>query len=242
VKKLSALQSAQLDEVEHELRVVAGTTKGRRAFDGFRWDLATQLSCANLYELAQNLRCGPEGECRSLGFYWLLMNYHESQELTLVALVALRPALERLLSLIDPSGRDEDVVADLLAAFAGLPVIEEIDVPAFLADLQRVGRRGIRHRAVFRAHDIVNDSDVDLNVGELPKELGIDAEALIDTLLRNGVLSCDDAEVLLRSHISGESLRDLARERHVPYKTLQSQRLRCEKALRGHLRREGLVE
>jgi hypothetical protein len=238
VKKTSPLHKACLDQIAHELAVISPTSRGRRAFDAFRFDLVTEFTCSNLVELATKLRCGPEGEFPSVGFLWLLHEAHERPEYALAVLVALRPALERILTFLDPSGRDEDAGADLLAAFYGLLPIENYEPRVFLLELQKTARRDVRHRATLRERDAQCDGELDLNVSGTDDDFGHDLERLVDRLVRDGVVSIEDAELVVRSLADNEGLRDLALERGVPYKTLQSQRLRCENVIRGYLRRE----
>jgi hypothetical protein len=58
-------------------------------------------------------------------------------------------------------------------------------------------------------------------------------------LVHSGYLSRRDGEVLVRTHIHNEGMKVSADERGISYRTLQSQRLRAEKAAQVFLLREG---
>ena len=236
-----AVHLAPLELITHELHVVSRTSLGRRAFDGVTWDAIDTSGCSNLEELAAKLRCGPEGEGRDISLPALLHISHQCRPLALTAFVAMRPALERMLSLIDPRGRDEEAGEDLVREFFVMvgpssPLLHE-----FLIELHRRTRASVRRRRRKRERD--REREVELEAPHLELVSGGDpADSTGDVLARLvacGVVSHDDAELLVRTHVLGQSLLALACERDVPYRTLQSQRLRAEAAIRGHLRRAG---
>jgi hypothetical protein len=241
VKRLSTLHRSALDQVTHELAVVAHTTLGRRAFDAVRFDLITEFSCSNLEELSQQLRCGPEGECYSLGLFWLLSVAHERREFALCAAVALRPAFERIVTLSDPSGRDEDLVCDLLAAFYGSLPITTHNTREYLIHLHNEVRSEVRRRKALTKRDSVVDTQIDPETPERREVPTFDLRTVIAEVVRQGLLTNDEIELVVRTQVDGEKLHDLAVERNILYKTLQSQRRRAELVLRGFLSREGVV-
>ncbi len=241
VKRLSTLQRTTFDQVDRELAVVAQTTLGRRAFEVVRFDLMSEFSCTNLQELAQKLRCGPEGECYSLGFFWLLSVAHERPEFALCAAVTLRPALERIVTLVDPSGRDEDIVSDLLTAFYRSLPITTFKTRDYLVTLQKGVRREVRRRVAQRKRDSVVDAQLDPETPESFDNPGSDLFGVIEEVRALGLLTHEEIELIVCTHVDGVSLHDLAIERNVPYKTLQSQRRRAESVLRGHLSRQAVI-
>jgi len=239
--KSFAVHLAPLELVTHELRVVARTSVGLRAFESISWEAIDTSGCSNLVELAAKLRCGPEGEGRDISLPALLHISHQCRPLALTAFVAMRPALERTLSLIDPRGGDEEAGEDLVREFFVMvgpssPLLHE-----FLTELHRRTRASVRRRRRKRERD--REREVELETPHLDLVSGGDpADSTGDVLARLvacGVVSHDDAELLVRTHVLGESLSVIALESHVPYRTLQSQRLRAEAAIRGHLRRSG---
>jgi hypothetical protein len=240
VKRLSTLHRSALDQVERELAVVSRTTLGRQAFDAVRFDLITEFSCSDLEELALKLRCGPEGECYSLGFFWLLSVAHERREFALCAAVALRTAFERIVTLSDRSGRDEDLVFDLLDAFYRSLPITTFETRDYLVTLREEVRRDVLRRKARRKKDSVVDAQVDPEAPKNVEAPPFDLRTVMAHVLQEGLLTHDEIKLILHTHVDGEKLHDLALERNLPYKTLQSQRRRAELILRGFLSREGL--
>jgi hypothetical protein len=240
VKRLSSLHRNALDQVERERAVVSRTTLGRHAFDAVRFDLITEFSCSNLEELAVQLRCGPEGECYSLGFFWLLSVAHERREFALCAAVALRTAFERIVTLSDRSGRDEDLVFDLLGAFYRSLPITTFEPREYLVTLREEVRRDVLRRKARRKKYSVVDAQLDIETPERFEAPPFDLRSVMAHVLQEGLLTHDEINLVLHTHVDGEKLHALALERNLPYKTLQSQRRRAELILRGYLSREGL--
>ena len=239
VKSVAPRHRAFLDQIDQELAVTSRTTLARRAFDAVCFDLMDDFSGTNLAELAQSLRCGPEGEYPCWGFLWLLKCAHERREFALCAAVALRPAFERILNLVDPAGRDEDAAADLLAAFYNSLPITTFDTDKYLVTLQNEVRRSVRRRNEQQRRDSVLAGEVDPDTTDESESPPFDLETVIERVVREFVLTVAETELIVRTQVDSESLRELCIERNVPYKTLQSQRLRAEKTQRGYLSREG---
>lgn len=238
VKRLHSVHSGPLDLVDRELEIVAATSAGRRAFDGFRFDLVRATDCQNLSQLARHLRCGPEGEMTSIGHVWALHHADESRELALVGLAALRPALERSLTLLDPHGLDEFAAGDLIAEFYLAIPMNTDHLNEFVAGIHRAARVGVRRRQRERTREVQLDDDYDAPSPDSdPAEIVGD---LMGRLVESNVITHREAELLTRTRVYDEDLKVLAREWRVPYKTLQGQRWRCERRVAGFLRREEL--
>ncbi len=230
------MHTRPLDLLERELDAVARTTLGRRAFDGLPWEIINAPHCHNLAELARSQQCGPEGENAYVGIAFALRFSKTNPMLELFALVSMRPALARILSLVDPHGRHYDAAAVLVGEFHALVPQSGLEQREFVEDLRRATRRVLRREELRTTRTAPLDPDYDeIEIDSDPAETTGDVLA---RLVRSGYLSQRDGEILVRSHVRNEDLSALAEERGVSYRTLQSQRLRAEKAAQVYLLRE----
>ena len=233
VRAVPACHAQALDLVAQELIVVANTSVGRRTFRWLEDEEFPLRDASNLAEWAQVLDIGPEGERRDFALDLVLRHAKDRRELGLVVIVALRPVLERIVTLVDRYGADEEVSLDLLADLWELMARDGQLVEPMLAELRRLVRHGARARKLRRDRTEAWSDDLDV------AERGADPAEIISDhlaqLVRRGVISKDDAEVLVRTEVLGERLAEVAAERGVPYKTLQSQRLRMTKVAARHL-------
>ena len=239
-RRLAKVHQASFERFDAQLRSRARGAAARAAFAALPAILHELCPATDLYDLATTYHCGPDGERHALPLQVVLHSATESPTMMLCAVVMLRPGLEHVVSLLDPLGADEGAVDVLLGELCHLLPTNDDDVPALLRSLTSRTRRHTRPHTQ-RSSVGVTSSPLD-DALEVPAPSADPAEIVGDLLVRllaAGVLSDAEAELLVRTHVLGESLRDIADEMGVPYKTLQGQRWRCEQRCAGFLTREG---
>ena len=239
-RRLAKVHQASFERFDAQLRSRACGAAARAAFAALPAILHELCPATDLYDLATTYHCGPDGERHALPLQVVLHSATESPTMMLCAMVMLRPGLEHVVSLLDPLGADDGAVDVLLGELCHLLPTSDDDVPALLRSLTSRTRRHTRPHTQ-RSSVGVTSSPLD-DALEVPAPSADPAEIVGDLLLRlleAGVLSDAEAELLVRTHVLGENLKDIADEVGVPYKTLQGQRWRCEQRCAGFLTREG---
>ena len=238
IRRLARSHANVLDEIERSLVAVSRTSRGRTTFVRVPAHMVDPR-CQNLADFARASRCGPEGENFSVGLAWCLRHARGDEALLLTALVAMRPALERTLTLVDLAGTDEFVMSDLLADLLSQLPLMTTDLAGLVRERKSTSRRELRQRRfpVDDAPTLAFPSDETTN----RRYSGPTVAQMMDAATQAGVITEDDASVLTRTYVDGESLHALAAQLHVPYKTLQGRRWRSGRRVAGFLRREGLA-
>jgi hypothetical protein len=234
VRRNAPAHARLFDLLVADLAARSRTSEGRSVFNAINLEFFDSTSF-DLASFANELSTGPQGErCTPLFFQALYARCSDPLVIQL-ALVAHRRAFERIVHFIDPSGRNEDAVAELFAQATAMMVAGQWS-ENFLAELTVATRRQVRHQSRHASHEIELSENVDVVTAEANGTLFSDD--LLASWVICGIISEFDAEVINCTRVHGESLRDLANELCVPYKTLQSQRLRAERAVAGYLRRK----
>jgi DNA-directed RNA polymerase specialized sigma24 family protein len=232
-RTLSALQSGTFDMVARELALVSRGPSGRRTLE-----LLTSLEFAHtglrdLRAIAERVQVGSEGERSGFEMDGLVRLAKLDPNAVLMTIVALRPALERIVVFARPRRDNEDVVPELIAQLCEQLHGPPKPVPAILGELKASLRSSVRHEATIAARNIdIDDVSEPVDPAPGPDEVTRD---LLAWMVGEGVISEDDAKVVAWSVVGGESLHSLADELQIPYRTIQSRRLRAIAAMRQHL-------
>jgi hypothetical protein len=234
VRPPSAAHNRPLSLLRASLRADSSTREGRRLFEranmagfGFR---ATTLA-----ELAEETAVGPECEGLSAAYFAAAVQVSPTSIGRTFALVGIHRPLLRVARLCDPAGRDEEVMGEAITA-----ALEMLDEGLWHGGrrefMKELGSR-TRDQVRYRRHDGVHEDELteETNPAMPSADPAETISDLVAWLCSQGVVSDLEAELMVRTHIWGERLDDVAHELGVPYRTLQSQRLRAEERCAGYL-------
>jgi DNA-directed RNA polymerase specialized sigma24 family protein len=143
------------------------------------------------------------------------------------------------LSLACAKAPDDEAVYDLISELHALYGTGKVRLEPLLSELRLSVRRIVdrRKRAAKRvSSDEVQDEIADSDPESDPAD---GAMVLLADALRAKVIDEREHALVVLTVIQEISLRDLAEQLCVPYRTLQSQHLRAKKKLAGYLRRGG---
>ena len=232
-RRLPQRQAAPFEQVATELELRSKTRSGRATLELLSsYDFAhTELGC--LRAVAERLDVGPAGERRGFELDGLLRLTTADPNVVLMVIVALRPALERIVVLVRARRDDDEVVPELLGELCEQLSSGPRPVPELLQGLQVSLRRLVRQRAAAAERQVEVDEEVVLV--DRSSGPGDVVDDLLETVVARGVITQGEAQLIVRSTVCGESLQDLAQELHLPYRTLQSRRLRALANLRTYL-------
>ena len=145
-----------------------------------------------------------------------------------VVLQAFLPALKTMSQrIIHPADRCDEVW-ELLFFFAW---------EAICGYPTATRRRSVAANLVLQVlHDTTRElrNDKDVLTGRTAVATG-DSQALVLAAANSGVITHDDAELILRTRFDGERLRHVAEAERASYSALRMRRLRAEQRLRDHL-------
>jgi hypothetical protein len=226
-----------LDSLAQDLALTSQSSKGRRILRGLEADAVDTLGCETLSELADRIQVGPEGEADTIALDHIAWVMGEDPDRRLLVTVALRPALNRILSLASAKAPDDEAVYDLIAELHALYGSGEVRLEPLLIELRLSVRRIVdrRRRAARRVTSAeVPDEIVDPDPESDPSS---SAMVLLDDALRAQVIDEREHALVVLALVEQRSLQELSGELDAPYRTLQSQLLRAKKKLAGHLRR-----
>ena len=234
VRRTSVPHAKIFNSLAQDIATHSPTTQGRRVFDAINVEFF-EFASHNLAELVGELSCGPEGERWPPEFFQLLYRRCSDPLVIVVALVANRRPLERIARFVDPRGHSEEAMVELIAEATSMLIAEQWDEELF-THLALNTRR--RVRSLTRHFERECELDAVHDRAAVDVESTLIADDLLAEWTKLGIVTEFESLLIRRTRINGESLRDMAEELAVPYKTLQSQRLRAEKLLAGHLRRQ----
>jgi DNA-directed RNA polymerase specialized sigma24 family protein len=226
-----------------ELSRRSGDRLGHQALERFEAAGIELFGAGTLVELVHNFHqrsASPEETARSLD--QLVALAPDDPDATLVVLVALRPALYRIVQRNQSSNASLEEVLEDVVIFAWESALEAADDPPGKRISKIIRSTATKTRTVHRRWGRQQS-----RIGPLDDELElIDSSAYLEPwpeepLLRAldaGVLSSADVELIRLTRINDVELSEVAHRLAVPYDRLQKQRRRAESTLKTYLEAE----